>query len=47
MTLIEAVYLLQNYNAWRRGAEIPQPNATKIGIALEIVINHLTKEINE
>ena len=44
MTLKEAVKLLDLYNRWRRGSEIEQPNPTKIGIALDMVILELKQK---
>ena len=41
MKLEEAISLLEDYNRWRRGAEIPQPNATKVGVAISIVLSEL------
>ena len=34
----KTIELLRNYNRWRRGAEIPQPNPTEIGIAINTLI---------
>lgn len=47
MTLTEAKEILRNYNLWRRGADIPQPCHTKIGIALDIVLDKLDKIVVE
>lgn len=41
MTLQEAIKILEEYNKWRRGAEIPQPNPKLIGEAIDIAINQL------
>lgn len=41
MTLKESIEVLEEYNSWRRGAEIPMPEPKKIGEALEIAINML------
>ena len=38
MELQQAIELLENYNKWRRGAEIPQPNPTEIGVAISVVL---------
>lgn len=38
---------LKTYNEWRRGADIPQPNPTDIGVAIDGVLSeleHLQKE---
>lgn len=41
MTLETAIEILEKYNGWRRGEEMPQPNPTEIGEAIEVVINIL------
>ena len=41
MTLQEAIKILEEYNKWRRGAEIPQPNPKLIGEAIDIAIHQL------
>lgn len=38
MTLQDAIILLEDYNRWRRGAEIPQPHPTDIGVAISVVL---------
>jgi hypothetical protein len=38
MTEKEAIIILIEYNDWRRGAEIPMPNVTTIGNAIDKVI---------
>lgn len=45
MTLPQAIEQLENYNKWRLGADIPQPNPKEITEALEIAINIL-KHLN-
>ena len=40
MTMEEAIKILEVYNRWRRGAEIPQPNATKVGMAIDRIIQY-------
>ena len=49
MELSEAKNLLSDYNKWRRGEEIPQPNPTQIGIAIDVVLAELDrpKEMND
>jgi hypothetical protein len=42
MTLNKAIETLQHYNRWRRGAEIPMPNPTKIGEAIDVVLEKIT-----
>ena len=41
MTITEAVEILKYFNKWRRGAEIPQPDAKKVGEAIDIAIKAL------
>ena len=43
MTEKEAIILLIYYNDWRRGEDIEMPNPTKIGIALDTIINEYFK----
>jgi hypothetical protein len=42
MTLNKAIETLQHYNRWRRGEEVPMPNPTKIGEAIDVVLEKLT-----
>lgn len=42
MTLNKAIELLQHYNRWRRGADVPMPEPTKIGDAIDVVLEKLT-----
>ena len=44
MELQQAIELLENYNKWRRGAEIPQPNPTEIGVAISVVLEKVKPE---
>ena len=44
MNLDEAITLLEDYNRWRRGAEIPQPKPTQVGVAISIVLAELKKK---
>lgn len=46
MSLTEAIKELEIYQHWRKGADIPQPCPTRIGIALDIVIMHSKSLIN-
>lgn len=39
----QAVKIVTNFNKWRRGAKLPQPNPTDIGIAIDIVLMELKK----
>ena len=41
MELEEAINILETYNTWRRGAEIPQESPEKIGIAIDTVLDAL------
>lgn len=45
MTTQEAVEVLEQYNKWRRGAEIEMPDPKRIGEAINVAINTL-KEAN-
>lgn len=37
MNISEAIQVLEEYNKWRKGAEIPQPDPVKIGMAIDII----------
>ncbi len=41
MTTQEATQLLKEYNVWRRGAELEQPNPTVIGKAIDTLLAHV------
>jgi hypothetical protein len=41
MTYLEKIEFLKNYNKWRRGEEIPQPNPTEIGVAINDIVEKL------
>lgn len=41
MEIANAIQILENYNQWRRGAEIPQPNPKEIVEAIDIAIREL------
>ena len=45
----EDLDFIKNYQAWRRGSEIPQPHPTEIGIALDRMIAYceLCIKLNE
>ena len=53
MTTEEAIKILSNYNKWRRGAEIPQPDPKELGLAIDFAVKKmksltlLTKLIKE
>jgi len=44
MTLYEVTKILEDYNRWRRGAEIEQPNPKIIGEAIDLAIETLKKQ---
>ena len=41
MTLVNAIKILEEYNRWRRGEDIPQPNPKLVGEAIDFAINQL------
>jgi hypothetical protein len=41
MTLYEATLILEAYNEWRRGAEMPHPHPRVIGESIDIILEHL------
>lgn len=41
MEIEKAIQILETYNQWRRGTEIPQPNPKEIGEAIDIAIREL------
>jgi hypothetical protein len=43
MTIPEAVELLNTFNAWRRGADIPMPEPRQIGVAIDLIIAEIEK----
>lgn len=43
MQLKEAIEQVKEYQAWRRGAETPQPNPTQLGIAIDILIANVER----
>lgn len=45
MTLPEAIEILSLANKWRRGAEIPMPDPTQLGIAIDVVIDHYQNKV--
>ena len=46
MTIHQAIEFLEEYNAWRRCAEIPQLPPSLIGVAIETVINYYKSKLN-
>lgn len=43
----ESIEFLKTFNQWRRGAEIPQPNPTEIGINIHYITTIMDKLIEE
>jgi len=37
----EAIAILEEYNAWRNGAEIPQPDPKVISQAIRVVVTYI------
>lgn len=46
MTLQQAIEFLEEYNAWRRGADTVQLPPSLIGVAIETVINYHKAKLN-
>lgn len=47
MTLIEAIQILETHNKWRRGAEIPMEEPKNIGIAIDVILKEVKKQLKE
>lgn len=47
MSLQEATEILKHHQKWRRGAEIEQIEPKKLGIAIDVILEKLTKLLNE
>jgi hypothetical protein len=47
MTVKEAIEILEDYNRWRRGANIDQPNSKIIVTAINKAVKELKKVKNE
>lgn len=43
----EALQILETYNDWRRGTDIPQPDPVKIGEAIDVAIEQMKKAKDE
>lgn len=43
MNLQTAIQVLEEYNKWRKGAEIPQPDPVRIGMAIDTVVGEWTR----
>ena len=41
MKIEKAIKILTTYNKWRRGADIPQPHPTEIGLAIDKILKEL------
>jgi hypothetical protein len=47
MTTSETITFLRHFNRWRRGDDsIPQPNADKVGTAIDAACDHI-EQLNE
>ena len=44
MTLAEAIQILKTHNEWRRGAEIDMLEPRLIGIAIDVILEHLKEK---
>ena len=47
MTNKEALEIMKTYNTWRRGAEIDMPNVYLLGIAIDLAIEALAKQVSK
>ena len=47
MTLPEAVKILKDHNAWRRGDDSEMINPTTLGIAIYLIIEHFESKTSE
>lgn len=45
MKILKAINILENYNKWRRGADVSQPNPTEIGVAISEVLREVKGNI--
>jgi hypothetical protein len=43
MTIAEAIALLKTHNRWRRGADIPMPDARQLGIAIDVLLDEIER----
>lgn len=41
MTIEEAIEIVKLHNQWRKGADIPMENPTRLGMALDLVVHEL------
>lgn len=44
MNISEAIQVLEEHNKWRKGAEIPQLDPVRIGMAIDTIINEYKGE---
>ncbi len=44
-TLYQAIVIIEDYNNWRMGAEIPQPDPFVISSALKVLLDQAKKAI--
>jgi hypothetical protein len=47
MEIKQAIEIVEQFNKWRRGAELPHPNPIEVGIAIDVIINELHKYIQK
>ncbi len=47
MKIQETITFLKEFNKWRRGKNIPQPNPKEIGLAIDSAIKHLENKIKD
>lgn len=47
MTEKQALKILENYQRWRRGADMPQPYPAVVGEALDVAIECLKKKTSK
>jgi len=40
MNIQEAISVLKTHNEWRRGAETEMTNPTKLGIAIDVILEY-------
>jgi len=44
MTTKEIIKTLKTFNEWRRGSNIPQPDPTELGKAIDLAIKELSEK---
>jgi hypothetical protein len=45
MTIQKAIEILKTHNEWRRGAEIPMTDTKELGIAIDVALKTLIKDV--